>query len=216
MDYDGQDWIKVTSSRKTNSSINMGSLAEINHADYEKVTFTGDSGAIDHAITRDTAAGFKLTSTPAPRAGLNFRAANGTVIKNFGEKRLRGVAGDDVNFNMTVQVADVKKNLASFVKMVNDDNDIVLSKKGSFIKNVPTGKMIKLNLDKGTPQFDVWVKKASEMGQYGVFNAEGEADIKDSEVSVFGGWKCTFSCAAKFHKAATFQETSSEQRSVNH
>ena len=66
------------------------------------------------------------------------------------------------------------------MKMVNEGNDIVMSKKGSFIKNVSNGKVIKLNLDKGTPQFDVWVKKAKQLGQYGVLNVEGEADIDDS------------------------------------
>ena len=81
---------------------------------------------------------------------------------------------------MNCQVTDVKKNLASFVKMVNEGNDIVLSKKGSFIKNINNGKIIKLNLEKGTPQFDVWVKKAEKLGQYGVSNVEGEAHIDES------------------------------------
>ena len=66
---------------------------------------------------------------------------------------------------MTCQVADVKKNLASFVKMVQEDNDIVLSKKGSFIKNLPTGNVIPLQLEKGTPQFDLWMKKAEAIGK---------------------------------------------------
>ena len=60
-----------------------------------------------------------------------------------------------------------------------------MSKKGSFTKNVSNGKIIKLDLQKGTPQFDVWVKKANEMGQYGVLNVDGEADIKDHELSAF-------------------------------
>ena len=83
-------------------------------------------------------------------------------------------------FRMNCQVTDVKKNLASFVKMVNEGNDIVMSKKGSFIKNTNNGKIIKLDLEKGTPQFDVWVKKAESMGQYGVLNADDEADIDES------------------------------------
>ena len=42
------------------------------------------------------------------------------------------------------------------------------------------GKIIKLDLTKGTPQFDVWVRKAEKLGQDGVLNVEGEADIDDS------------------------------------
>ena len=64
--------------------------------------------------------------------------------------------------------------------MVNEGNDIVMSKKGSFIKNANNGKVIKLDRNKGTPQFDVWVKKAEQLGQYGVLNVEGEADIDES------------------------------------
>ena len=69
--------------------------------------------------------------------------------------------------------------------MVEDDNDIVLSKKGSFIKNLPTGKVIKLDLREGTPRFDVWIEKANQMGRYGVLNVDGDADIKDSAIMGF-------------------------------
>ena len=147
---------------------------------WEKITFTGDSGAVDHVITPETGKAFEVQPTAASKAGFGFRAANGTPIKIFGERKLNGVTDGGDAFKMNCQVTDVKKNLASFVKMVNEGNDIVMSKKGSFIKNVSNGKVIKLNLDKGTPQFDVWVKKAKQLGQYGVLNVEGEADIDDS------------------------------------
>jgi len=81
--------------------------------------------------------------------------------------------------------------------MVEEGNDIVFSKKGSFIKHVQSGQVIKLDLDKGTPQFDVWVKMAKEVGavaqakniatsnKFAALNRNGEADIKDSELSPF-------------------------------
>jgi len=161
------------------------------------LTFTGDSGAVDHVITTDAAKAFEVQETAASRAGLSYRAANGTSIKNYGEKKINGVTQNGVGFNMSCQVADVKKNLASFVKMVEEGNDIVLSKKGSFIKHVQSGQVIKLDLDKGTPQFDVWVKMAKEVGavaqaknidisnKFADLNRNGEADIKDSELSTF-------------------------------
>ena len=81
---------------------------------------------------------------------------------------------------MTCQVTDVKNNLASFVTMVNEGNDIILSKKGSYIKNVPSGKVIRMNLDQGTPQFDVWVQNVNKA----VDGVGDEADVvKDSDVS---------------------------------
>ena len=98
---------------------------------------------------------------------------------------MNGITDRNDEFRMSVNVTDCKRNLASFNKMVEDGNDIVLSNKGSFIKHIKSGKVINLRMDKGTPEFDVWVKKANNMGQYGVLNVEGEADIEDRTPSVF-------------------------------
>ena len=144
---------------------------------WEKITFTGDSGAVDHVIMPETGKAFEIKETAASKAGFGFRAANGSPIKIFGERKLNGVTESGEAFRMNCQVTDVKKNLASFVKMVNEGNDIVMSKKGSFIKNINNGKVIKLDLDKGTPQFDVWVKKVTENG---VANVESEDAVNES------------------------------------
>ena len=67
--------------------------------------------------------------------------------------------------------------------MVKQGNDVILSEKGSFIKNQKTGKVINLNMKIGCPQFDMWVERADQFGKYGVLNVDGEADIKDSELT---------------------------------
>ena len=65
--------------------------------------------------------------------------------------------------------------------MVEEGNDILLSKKrGCWITN-ETGLKIPMRLKAGgTPEFDLWVKRAVSIGRYGASNVEGEADIKDS------------------------------------
>ena len=65
--------------------------------------------------------------------------------------------------------------------MVNEGNDIIFSKKGSFVKNVPSGKVIKLNLHQGILQFDIWVKKANEetREQFADMQNVNEEDVKD-------------------------------------
>ena len=80
---------------------------------------------------------------------------------------------------MDVQVTDAHKNLASLSKMVEEGNDILLSKaRGCWISNERTGFKLPMRLEKGcTPEFDVWVKKADSMGKFGVLNVDGEADI---------------------------------------
>ena len=169
--------------------------------EWEKITFTGDSGAVDHVVTKDTAKAFKTVETPMSKAGIGFTAANGTRINNYGAKKLNGVTQPD-GFNMKVQVTDAKRNLASFPKMVEEGNDVFLSKKGCWIKNEASGLKVPKRLKPGgTPEFYVFVKKASDnnvtlegkgtpprcapCGQFSVLNENGEADIKDSEVDVF-------------------------------
>ena len=76
--------------------------------------------------------------------------------------------------------------------MVEEGNDIFLSKKGCWIKNEKSGLQVPMSLKPGgTPEFDVYVKKAEKeklcrpCGQFSVLNEHGEADIKDSELDVF-------------------------------
>ena len=79
--------------------------------------------------------------------------------------------------------------------MVEEGNEIFLSKRGCWIKNEKAGLKIPMRLKPGgTPEFDVYVKKAGNKGtparcapcgQFSVLNENGEADIKDSEVSTF-------------------------------
>ena len=99
---------------------------------------------------------------------------------------MTGLTEGNGGFKMTCQVTDGQKNLASFVKMVNEGNDIVLSKKGGYIKNNPPGKTIKLKLDQGTPQFGVWVKKANESSKDACAGVHSvDEDIKRSSASAF-------------------------------
>ena len=52
---------------------------------WEKVTFIGDSRAVDHVVSKDTAKAFKVHPTIASKAGINFRAASGGVIEFWAE-----------------------------------------------------------------------------------------------------------------------------------
>ena len=160
--------------------------------EWEKITFTGDSEAVDHVVTKETAKAFKIVETSMSKAGIGLTAANGTRINNYGAKKLNGVTQQGDGFSMKVQVTDAKRNLASFPKMVEEGNDIFLSKNGCWIKNEKSGLQVPMRLKPGgTPEFDVYVKKAEKeklcrpCGQFSVLNEDGDADIKDSEVDVF-------------------------------
>ena len=64
---------------------------------------------------------------------------------------LYGFTNENDEFKMNVQVTDAERNLASFGKMVKQGNDVILSERGSFIKNQRTGKVINLNMKKRLP-----------------------------------------------------------------
>ena len=57
---------------------------------WEKITVKIDSGAIDSCPPVDMGSGFKTHESKMSREGTRYRDANGTSIKNFGEKHLKG------------------------------------------------------------------------------------------------------------------------------
>ena len=52
--------------------------------EFEKITVTADSGAADSVMPKKVGSHIPVKDTKASRAGRNYRAANGTVIKNYG------------------------------------------------------------------------------------------------------------------------------------
>lgn len=144
-----------------------------------KITFTGDSGAVDHVTKKNTAEQCELRPTLMSKSGQCFRAANGLKIKVYGERHLKGRDSKDVPIETKAHVADITKNLASFTKMIEDDNDIYLSKKGSYIKNLPTGKKIALRIEDRVPKLDLWLK-SKEKNRYAALIEDDEKDFNDS------------------------------------
>ena len=53
---------------------------------WERIRVQVDSGAIDHVMPKDVAKGFEIRQTTASSRGQGYSVANGTRIKNHGEK----------------------------------------------------------------------------------------------------------------------------------
>ena len=118
---------------------------------------------------------FTIKETKASRAGLNYQAANGTVIKNYGEKKLAGENLEGNKIQLTMQCADVKKVLGSVGRISEAENTVVFSKGMSAIIKDPGAQLAdkliasakpervtKLRKDKGVFKFDVWVPNYKE------------------------------------------------------
>ena len=130
---------------------------------WERVPVKLDSGAIDWVITPGTANAFPLEATPSSKAGVNYVAANGTDIHNYGQRKINGYSNEKVPLNVAAQVADVRNNLGSAYRMCQAGNRVILDEDGSYIENKKTGKRIKVKMEKGAFEFDLWVKKVKEM-----------------------------------------------------
>ncbi len=57
---------------------------------WERVRIQVDSGAIDTVGPKEIAGAFKMRETEMSRRGIGFVAANGSGIKNYGEKEIVG------------------------------------------------------------------------------------------------------------------------------
>ena len=100
---------------------------------YEKIRITADSGAVDHVAPRSTAAHIPIRETAASRQGVHYVAANGSKISNMGAKRIRGFTKERTPLDMTWQIAEVKRPLASIGKICDAGNTAIFTDRGGFI-----------------------------------------------------------------------------------
>ena len=97
---------------------------------YEEIKITADSGAVDHVAPRSLAKGVPICETKASRQGVHYIAANGSEIRNEGEKKICGYTDNGKPINMTWQIAGVKKPLASIGRICDAGNVATFTDKG--------------------------------------------------------------------------------------
>ena len=129
---------------------------------WERIRVNLDSGAIDWVFTPEAGEPFETKPSIFSRYGINYTAANGTEIENFGQKTLTGYSDEWTPLSVNVQIADVKSNLAAGMKIVEADNRIVLDANGSYIENKKTGDRIQIRHENGCFVFDMWVPAKRE------------------------------------------------------
>ena len=122
---------------------------------------TVDSGAIDTVTPPDVAKAFPIHETQQSKAGINYRAANGSKIRNHGARQVQGVSNDFKSINMKMNVADVKKTLAAAIQLNYAGNKVILDGDESYIENKASGEIIPLQVVNGEYVFDLWVQAAA-------------------------------------------------------
>ena len=81
---------------------------------------------------------------------MNYIAANGNRMDNYGEKKIRFRQGGQSALNSIVfQATDVRKPLAAVSRILDKGNKVVFSRYGSFIQNEKSGRKIELKEENG-------------------------------------------------------------------
>ena len=141
-----------------------------------KQGMTSDSGAGDTVGPEDEFPDYPTEESPGSKRGLHYVAAGGTKIKNTGQKRVLILTKEKQLRWVTVQIAKVKKTLASVSKSNDHGFDVVYKKAGSFIENEKTKERTALRRERGVFVLDAWVIPY-DMAKTGIVkfqNAKGE------------------------------------------
>ena len=100
-----------------------------------------DSGAVDTVGPTPAGNTLKIKETRASKSGKNYVAANGPVIKNHGERFIKGDTEHGLKVSMPTQVADVKKVLMSTHNMNEQGLKVVPDVSHSFFVEKATGEI---------------------------------------------------------------------------
>ena len=112
----------------------IGALENETH----KITLGVDSGAAVTCLKPDVATDYPLIRV----AGRTLRGAGGGEIASYGDRHV-GLKGSDSKTRiLRCGVADVRKNLLAVSQLIDQDHEVVFSKRRSYIKHTPTGRTV--------------------------------------------------------------------------
>ena len=130
-----------------------------------------DSGAHDNVIPRRMLRGrCRIRPSEASRAGIHYVAANNGRIANEGEADFAFETTEGHEWNLTFQVAEVNKALASVSTLVDSncrvtfDRDEETKADISYIYNKATGVSTKLRRERNLWVLDAWIDESPDAG----------------------------------------------------
>ena len=144
-----------SSEGETSVTNRYGALQEVEEDEdgYLEGKITIDSGACDCVMPRCSLG--RVFPLLPKKEGVRFKAANGTVIENYGGRNVAFKTEGRKGVNcMTFHVTDVKKPLASVSKIVEKGSSVHFTPGGSYIKG-PSGERIDLSLEGGVYVMEV-------------------------------------------------------------
>ena len=131
--------------------------------EWERLRVVVDSGACETVGPANVATGFELRPTNASINNVHYVAANGTRIRNHGQRTIRGMNGSGNQIGFAMQAADVNKVLAAVNQIVEAGNRVTFdsgprgNSMNSHIYNYATGARTDLELVNCQYVFDMWI-----------------------------------------------------------
>ena len=108
----------VINSVERDARITRGEVNEVRETPgWERIRVQTDSGAIDTVGPTEIAKACEMKDMIMSRRGIGFAVANGSGIKNYGEKKILGHTKDGEGVSLRTQLSDVKKAFDSVHKM---------------------------------------------------------------------------------------------------
>ena len=157
----------------------LGEIMEVQFSDkdFAKITCFVESGAVDQVGPGDLGDAFAVEQPVNSQRGFRSRVANGEELPSQGETWLAGHGCHWTPMRVSMQVAQVKKVLASGNRAVFDDDD-----DGSCIGNPATCTKTMLNKRGRVDSFELYVKKRQKE-QDTAIGKGSEGDTNMNELS---------------------------------
>ena len=127
---------------------------------WELLEATVDSGAADTVGPKALAEWIAIQETEASKTGLQYNAAEGSIIKKLGEKELSVVNENGIPGRITVQIGDkINKLLAAVSKIGHAGNKVTFFDDDGChrIVNKRSGVETRMREVNGTFKMDLWV-----------------------------------------------------------
>ena len=135
--------------------------------------FATDSGASETVAPEDILTSMDLAEGDAQKEGVRYEVADGTLIRNLGDRSYVAMSEEGSLRNMKVQVCDVNQPLLSVRRVTQAGNRVVFEEHGGSIEYINTGERMWMKLTDGMFLLKLWVKTGGRMPQATDFSRQG-------------------------------------------
>ena len=127
---------------------------------YKLIEAVVDSGVAKSTCGKGVFPG-KARPSEMSKLGLAFSGPDGAEIPNFGEQDALWESDEGINCKMVIQLSEVDRVLLVATELADNGFEVILRKRDGLIKNLRTGKTIKLLRKGGVYIVRMWVKTDS-------------------------------------------------------